>query len=134
MADNELAKKLGLRPGSQALRLVNAPEGFAARLEPLPDGVHLASAEGPAEHLLVFLQDRATFDRLVGPALAELAYDGLCWLVYPKKSAGTGSDLSREVLWALMDGSGLRPVAQISIDEVWSALRFRPVEQVKSQK
>jgi hypothetical protein len=41
------------------------------------------------------------------------------------------SDLSREEVWAAMEATGWRPVSQIAIDETWSALRFRPVEDVK---
>jgi len=33
-----------------------------------------------------------------------------------------------------MEGTGWRPVSQIAIDEIWSALRFRPTEDVKSRK
>jgi hypothetical protein len=33
-----------------------------------------------------------------------------------------------------MEGTGWRPVSQIAIDGVWSALRFRPTEDVKSRK
>jgi hypothetical protein len=39
-----------------------------------------------------------------------------------------------EAVWAAMEGTGWRPVSQIAIDEVWSALRFRPTEDVKSRK
>jgi hypothetical protein len=33
-----------------------------------------------------------------------------------------------------MEKTGWRPVSQIAIDEVWSALRFRPTKDVKSQR
>jgi hypothetical protein len=32
-----------------------------------------------------------------------------------------------------MEGTGWRPVSQIAIDEVWSALRFRPIKDVQSR-
>ena len=59
-----------------------------------------------------------------------MIYDGLLWVCYPKKSAKIESDLSRDVIWELMQDSGLRPVTQVSIDKTWSALHFRPVEKV----
>jgi hypothetical protein len=58
----------------------------------------------------------------------------MVWISYPKKSSRVGSDLSREVVWAAMEGTGWRTVSQIAIDEVWSALRFRPTQDVKSRK
>jgi hypothetical protein len=33
-----------------------------------------------------------------------------------------------------MEGTGWRPVTQIAIDHVWSVLRFRQKEDVKSRK
>ena len=50
-----------------------------------------------------------------------------------KKTGAIASDLSRDVVWKRMTGTGLRPVTQIAIDETWSALRFRPEEMVKSK-
>ncbi len=33
---------------------------------------------------------------------------------------------SRDLLSAALTGEGVQPVRQVAIDEVWSALRFRP--------
>lgn len=41
------------------------------------------------------------------------------------------SNLSREVVWGAVAKTGLRPVAQVSLNDVWSALRFRPPEKVR---
>jgi hypothetical protein len=40
------------------------------------------------------------------------------------------TDLTRDVGWEIVSQAGLRPVTQVSVNEVWSALRFRPVERV----
>jgi hypothetical protein len=36
------------------------------------------------------------------------------------------TDLNRDVLWKHMLRKGVQAVRQVAIDEVWSALRFRP--------
>jgi len=36
----------------------------------------------------------------------------------------------RDVGWDLLAQAGLRAVTQVSIDDVWSVLRFRPIERV----
>jgi len=43
--------------------------------------------------------------------------------------------MPRLSLWAAMEGTSTswRPASQIAIDEVWSALGFRPAEDVKKQ-
>jgi hypothetical protein len=37
-----------------------------------------------------------------------------------------GTDLNRDRLWAALADAGVWPVRQVSIDQMWSALRFRP--------
>jgi hypothetical protein len=32
----------------------------------------------------------------------------------------------------MLEPTGLRPVTQVAIDEVWSALRFRPIDKVRT--
>jgi hypothetical protein len=52
--------------------------------------------------------------------------DRLVWVVYPKVGK-LGTDLNRDALARLvMKDAGIRPVRQVSIDDTWSALRFRP--------
>jgi len=72
----------------------------------------------------------AELERL-GPVVARaVRNDGLLWVSYPKKTSKVGSGLDREIVWQAVAKTGLRPVAQISINEVCSALRFRPAETV----
>jgi hypothetical protein len=49
----------------------------------------------------------------------------LTWVAYPK-AGQLGTDLNRDKLAALLKADGVRPVRQIAIDDVWSALRLRP--------
>ena len=46
------------------------------------------------------------------------------WVAYPK---GNRTDLNRDSLWPILGEFGMRPISQVAIDEVWSALRFRPL-------
>ena len=38
------------------------------------------------------------------------------------------ADLNRDTLWPVLVEYGMRPVSQVAVDEVWSALRFRPLK------
>jgi hypothetical protein len=51
--------------------------------------------------------------------------DRLAWIGYPK-GGKLGTDLNRDLLVKVVYGLGVQPVRQVSIDETWSALRFRP--------
>jgi hypothetical protein len=116
----ELADKLQLHPG-QGLVLVGAPEQ-------LPSG--LPTARAPAREpeeaaLLVFVLDHADLE-LRRPMLVEAAaQDRLTWLAYPK-AGKLGTDLNRDRIAEGFVGSSVRPVRQVALDEIWSALRFRP--------
>ncbi len=126
-----LHKKLRLHTIQKAL-ILNAPQGYLDLLGELPEGVIVSQqAEGKFEFVHLFVKDSAEYQSLAPIALEAIEYDGLLWISYPKKSAKIKSDLSREILWEMTKGTGIRPVTQISIDETWSALRFRPEEEVK---
>ena len=46
---------------------------------------------------------------------------------------GLETDLTRDAGWDALSAAGLRGVATVSIDDTWSGLRFRPVEDVRSR-
>ena len=65
-------------------------------------------------------------DAVAGPAIAAGREDRLAWIAYPK-ARQLGTDLNRDILAALVEARGAQPVRSVSIDGVWSALRFRPL-------
>ena len=82
----------------------------------------------------LFVRDSAELATYAPAALAAIKRDGVFWIAYPKKSARVTTDLTRDRGWAPVTAAGLRPVTQIAVDETWSALRWRPIELVKSSK
>jgi hypothetical protein len=75
-------------------------------------------------HTLANLQERLPL------AAQAVKHDALLWIAYPKGSAKTGTDLNRDRLWAAVSEHHLTGVTLVSLDEVWSAMRFRPSERV----
>jgi hypothetical protein len=133
MTENPLIKKLQLKLGLRVLFL-NPPEGYVASLGPVPAGVSLT--EGPAgtlDFVQLFVRDSAELAALAPLALAAIKPDGVLWVAYPKQSAKVKTDITRDRGWEPVTAAGLRPVTQIAIDETWSALRWRPIELVKSR-
>ena len=134
MGKATLARKLRMQPGQRVL-IINAPSGYVEGLEPLPEGIKVEDVrEGKYDFVQLFATDGAGLERLGLVALESVAYDGLLWLSYPKQSSKVETDLSRDVGWEIVTSAGLRPVTQVSVDETWSALRFRPLEQVGKSK
>jgi hypothetical protein len=130
MAISALAKKLRLQDVERAL-IVNAPKGYSETLGDLPAAVDVEhEPEGRFDFAHLFVKDREELDHLVGPVLQAIEYDAILWISYPKGSSGLDTDLNRDKLKEALSDRGVRPVAQVSIDEIWSAMRFRPSEEV----
>lgn len=130
VTETPLAGKLQVRPGNRVL-VLNAPPGYRDRLEPLPEGAEIAETPGRDFDVVhLFVRDSAQLDRDGPEALRSVKEDGILWISYPKRSSKVDTDLTRDVGWETVKGAGLRPVAQVSVDATWSALRFRPAEQV----
>jgi hypothetical protein len=134
MTSSSLPKKLQMRPGQRAV-VINAPAGYLDQLLPLPDGVEIVvSGEGPFDFVQLFVHDLAQLQALLPLAIQSVKHDALLWIAYPKGGAKMGTDLNRDRLWAAVSEHHLTGVALVSLDEVWSAMRFRPSEQVASAK
>jgi hypothetical protein len=116
----DIAKKFQLRP-EHHMDIVQAPASMTSTLRPLTS-VLRDSAE-PA--LLLFVLNRAALEEHRDNVVTSARADRLTWVAYPK-SGQLGTDLNRDTLAAALTASGLQPVRQIAVDDVWSALRFRP--------
>lgn len=115
----DLFAKLQLKPG-QRLVSVLTPDAFVSHAPEATDG------ESPQESaLIVFVADRETLESHREQIAGSAREDRLTWVSYPK-SGQLDTDLNRDSLAALLAESGIQPVRQIAIDDVWSALRFRP--------
>jgi hypothetical protein len=89
------------------------------------DGLTLTASPAQAGAVIAFARRLADLDGPVQPAIDAARQDKLAWIAYPK-AGQLGTDLNRDTLVQGIDGRGIRPVRQIAINEVWSALRFRP--------
>ncbi len=133
---HQLFRKLKLKPHTRAA-ILYAPEGFPRGEGDLPEGVRLVDEgglsqepQGAFDFVHLFVRSVAELEERAPMALGAVKYDGLLWISYPKKSGPIKTDITRDVGWDVVREAGLRPVAQISVDETWSALRFRPAERV----
>jgi hypothetical protein len=130
MGQSSLIKKLRIKAG-QRLLVLNAPSSYLESLGELPEGTIVTSQpEGVFDFVQLFVKNRAEYEQWGATAVAAVKYDGLFWLCYPKQSSRVETDLSRDMMWQLVEGTGLRAATQIAIDEVWSALRYRPSQLV----
>ena len=113
----DVSSKLQFKPG-QSVAVLNAPPGLV-----LSEVVAAATA-ADADAVLAFVVRQADLGS-AEQAVAAARADRLAWIGYPK-GGQLGTDLSRDRLVAALAGHGVQPVRQVSIDDTWSALRFRP--------
>jgi hypothetical protein len=127
MAESALARKLHLKPGMKAA-VSSAPPGYIKQLS-IEAEQKLAGAPDAG---LDFVQVKSVkeIENAIPGIKKALKNDGLPWITYPKGGAKAGTDLNRDILWALMEKYQLAGMAMVSIDDVRSAMRFRPSEKV----
>jgi hypothetical protein len=114
------------------LAIRNAPQGYVERLAGKLEGIEVVTGpDAVADALLLFVNNmseaKALAPRAV-EAVAPVKPEGILWLAYPKGGSKAKTDINRDSLWPVLQEFGWRPVRQIAIDEVWSAMRFRPGE------
>ena len=130
MTTNPLVKKLQMKPGQRAV-IINPPDGYLERLDPLPEGVELVeTSEGQCDFVQIFVKNMEDLQKFLPVAAQAVKHDALLWIAYPKGGAKAGTDLNRDILWDAVSQHNLSGVTLVSLDETWSAMRFRPPERV----
>ena len=121
-----VARKLGLNRGMNAL-IIAPPAGYLKLLMPAPEELTVSSrAYGKYPFVQVFATRVPEIHRFAQKLSKHAAPNALVWISYPKKTSKLAGDLSRDVIRKAMSRAGWRAVSIVAIDEVWSALRFRP--------
>jgi hypothetical protein len=118
-------KKLRYRPGMR-VGIHSAPAGFEAQILSAEDITRAPADEMNLDIVQAFFTRKAHLERSVPQLSASLRPRGILWLCYPKGQA-MGTDLNRDVIRETVARMGLETVAIVAVDDVWSALRVKPV-------
>jgi hypothetical protein len=130
---NPVARKLGMNRGMSAL-VIAPPPGYLKLLMAAPGELTVSSrAYGMYPFVQVFATRLSEIRRFAQKLSKHAAPNALVWISYPKKTSKLAGDLSRDVIRKAMSSAGWRAVSIVAVDEVWSALRFRPAGQVGSR-
>lgn len=129
---NPLAKKLQVKPGKHWL-LFKAPDNYLTLLEPLPDGTTVSyEAKGSFDGIQLFVKNSIELAENLKIVVPVLRPDTILWIIYPKKASGIESDLEMMSSCGELAKYGFGGVAAAAVNEIWTALRFRPKEQTKT--
>ena len=121
-----LAKKLGIREAS-SVSVIDAPDGFADLLGPLPSGAIIRYDVGASDEpdiVVLFSTEAADLTDSVPRLTAVLPPHGALWVAYPKKASAVPTDLSFPVVQRIGLDAGLVDNKSAAVDETWSGVRF----------
>jgi Protein of unknown function (DUF3052) len=127
MSEKAVAQKLGLKSG-MTLLVRMPPDGVAALIGALPDGAALIfETKTPCALILMFAKDKAALAKGLPDCKRKLAPGGALWVAYVKGTSALKTDINRDSIREYVATIGLDTVAQIAIDNDWSALRLKTV-------
>lgn len=113
-----LEQKLGLT-GSTTVRLIGAPDEFSEQIETA------RQTDGPAELVILFVRDQGELEQELGGAMESVAEGGSLWVAWPKGGKGAKGELTQLGVREQGMAAGWVDYKVASLDETWSALRFR---------
>jgi hypothetical protein len=117
-----IVEKLLIKVGDP-VSLVGAGADERAVLGDLPTGVvEVAPAE--AAVCITFVRTRDELMTQFGTELPALSGARAVWFLYPK---GGRADFNRDTFIREASSFGWRPIGNVAVDDVWSAVRVRPL-------
>lgn len=119
-----LLRKLGI----DRVRIVHvhaAPDGYADWLAPLPAGLVLDAASGPACELVhLFVTEREDLAARLAALRTQLRAEVPVWVSWPKKASRVPTTLDEDAIRALALPLGYVDIKVCAVSPVWSGLKL----------
>lgn len=132
--DAALARKLQFKDEAVPVYCLYLPSAVSVHLQGAQLREQLPRSKDTTLHyVLLFALDSKVLSRAIPGILSRLAPDAKCWIAYPKGASGIKSDLNRDQGWEPLAAAGYEPVTMVAIDATWSAVRYRPVGDIKDR-
>ena len=132
----DLIRKLNSK-GYQRIAVLNSDETFLKTITNALPGVitdREVDQRCPYMFIIVFVTKVAEIEHFAPVALHNLTADGILWICFPKKSSKKiNSEVTRDKGWDVLNNAGFHGIRIVSLDEDWSALRFRNIKYIKSE-
>ncbi|MEO5681600.1 MAG: hypothetical protein ABIQ88_03105 [Chitinophagaceae bacterium] len=109
--------------------VINAPEVIGAALVKI--GFKTAfEKKSKSANTLVFINNNKEYTGFLKNDLKNIEPDSVLWFAYPKGTSKIKTDINRDTIRVTGETYGITTVTAVSIDDTWSALRFRPLDKV----
>jgi hypothetical protein len=79
---------------------------------------------------LVFAVNTNQLGNIMNDVLPALHTQSKLWVAYPKTTSKIVSDLNRDCSWDVLSDKGYESIHQVTLDHVWSAMRFQRNEEM----
>jgi hypothetical protein len=130
-----LLEKLNFK-GNNRIAVLNSEESFTVALQKEFNTLVIdreIDPRFPYDFILIFVRNQSEVETFTPVALHNLLCDGVLWFCYPKKSSKSfSSDIDRDHGWQRLNDAGFHGIRMVSIDNDWSAMRFRNIRFIKS--
>jgi hypothetical protein len=125
-----LAQKLGLKDGQRAL-FIDLPAALAdlttarqfVESTRITAG-QLGDTQAGYNFVHLFTTARSVLEALAQPLMNLIARDGMIWISWPKKAAKVATDVTEDVIRAVVLPLGLVDVKVCAVDATWSGLKL----------
>lgn len=120
-----IAEKLQIKPGTELLLGRSSPE-HRGLLDPLPEDVTVIDGidRDTTDVVVMFAHDRDELDTLLNSVFPLLSSPKAVWIGYPK---GNKADINRDSIWKRAEESGWTLNGNISLSDIWSSVRLKPM-------
>ncbi len=122
----DIVKKFKFRGNAVVL---NAPAAIEKELVK-PGFATSLDRKTKSTNTLIFVNNRKEYVDFLKKDLRNIEPDSVLWFAYPKGTSKVKTDINRDSIRETGEGFGITTVAAISINDTWSALRFRPIDKV----
>lgn len=122
----EIIKKLKFK---EAGVILNAPPAITQEFTTLGFSTGFDKKE-QSSNTLVFVNNNAEYLDFLQTGLKKVVPDSVLWFAYPKGTSKIKTDINRDILRVTGEEYSITAVTIVSVDDTWSALRFRPVDKV----
>lgn len=83
---------------------------------------------------LVFAINGNQLNSILKDVIPSLNKEGKLWVAYPKTASKIASDLNRDSNWEILSTNNYVSVCEVTVDHVWSALRFEKNNDLMFEK
>jgi Protein of unknown function (DUF3052) len=129
-----LAKKLGFKESSRVV-LLDAPDGFAALLEPLPEGVVFEGSASPSTDIAhVFVTRKEDLVDHLRVLRKRLNPASTLWVSWPKKASKVSTTVTEDTIREVALPLGFVDVKVCAVSEVWSGLKLVVRKELRARK